>query len=400
MVRAIAYRLLPGVIVGALAMGSPVASVPAQEKPHTAAQGQDAAALIKAGREALAAGQAHEAAGLADRALALAPRNREAVGLKIQAAIAQGKPQEALRAYDALVASLAKQDMQLLGVLSTGLLEQAARAASPNPELGIEALYRLARSGNATARQELERRMSLGGNDAQALPLLTALARLGDAKAGEWFASRVRQSTGEDRVEAIRTLENLRLVKQAGVLDELLAGSDPGARAVAAEAAGALDYRAALPRLRELLTDAQPAVRMFAAIAVKRLGDPSADTQVSALLQSPIPQMRLMAAAAYQTSSTTEWVPLVRELLSEQNGMTRIRAAELLACCDKATARPALVAALDGRNPFERNEAMRILEDKRLADAPLIRRLLADDDAWVRVYAAGAGLAAAAPAAK
>jgi len=354
--------------------------------------------LVAQARQAMTAGRVDEAAALADQALAIAPRNRDAVSVKIQAAFALGKPPDAFRAYDAFVTRPADHDIQLLALLSKGLLVAAAGVAGPSPDLGIEARYRLARSGDAAARQDLERKLSLGGSDSQVLPLLTALARLGDPKAGGWFADQVRQSSGGDQVEAIRTLVRLKLTAQAGVLVDLLGSDDPNVRAVAAGALGSLEYRAALPRLRELLADAVPAVRMFAAMAVKRLGDPSADAQVAGFLQSPVPELRLVAAEAYQTSKTTEWVPLVRELLGEPSVMTRIRAAELLACCDQANARVALAATVDRGNPLERHEAARVLEDKGLADPPLIRRLLGDDDAWIRTYAAGAALVAASAA--
>ena len=172
-----------------------------------------------------------------------------------------------------------------------------------------------------------------------------------------------------------------------------MSSGNPSVQALAAGALGRLEYRPALPQLRTLLQSEQPAVRMYAAIAVKRLGDPSGDAGVAAMLQSPIPQLRLMAAEAYQTSATTQWVAPVRELLSDQSETTRLRAAEMLACCDKVTARAALVTMLD--SAIVRLEAARILEDKALADPPLIRRLLGDADPWVRMYGAGAALDAA-----
>jgi tetratricopeptide (TPR) repeat protein len=370
-----------------------VLCVAAAAAAQQASSGESARQLALA-REALTAGRADEAATCADRALAIAPRNREAVGVRIQAAFAQGRTQDAFRVYDSLVSRPADHDVRLLALIGIGLLDQIVRADSPNPELGAEALYRLARNGSAPARQELERRMTSVGYEEATLPIRMALARLGDAKAAEWFAARV-QSAGSDRVEAIRVLADLKLVRQANALLDLLTSGEPGVRASAAAAAGALGYREALPQLRVLLKDDQPGVRMYAAVAVKRLGDASADEFVATLLQSQIPQMRLMAAEAYQASNSTQWVPLVRELLTEPNAMIRLRAAELLACCDRAVARSALLGTLDSQNPLERLEAVRILEDKGLADPPLIRRLLGDADPWVRMHAAGAALAAA-----
>ncbi len=314
--------------------------------------------------------------------------------MKIQAAVALGRPTDALRTYDQF-AGRGGQDLPLLAVLSTAFLEQTARAEGSPSGLAIEAQYRLARSGNQAARGELERKSALGGSDSQSLPLLTALARLGDAKAGAWFADRVRQTSGGDRVDAIRTLADLRLAGQAAVLVDLLSDRDPNTRAVAAQALGSLEYRAALPALKTLLGDAIPAVKLYAAVAVKRLGDPSANAQVTAWLNSPVPEMRLIAASAYQGASTTEWVAPVRELLGERNVTTRIRAAELISCCDKVSARSTLVAIIDGGNPVERTPALRVLEEKALADAPLVRRLLGSDDPWVRLHAAGAALNAA-----
>jgi HEAT repeat protein len=103
-----------------------------------------------------------------------------------------------------------------------------------------------------------------------------------------------------------------------------------------------------------------------------------------------------MAAEAYQTSKSTEWIPAIKSLLGDRNEMTRLRAAELLACCDQTSARTALVGALDGPNQLIRNEAARILEAKGLADPTVARRLLGDPFEGVRLYGAGATLLAAA----
>jgi hypothetical protein len=132
-----------------------------------------------------------------------------------------------------------------------------------------------------------------------------------------------------------------------------------------------------------------PIVRMFAAPALKRLGDTSADAQVAQMLAGDSPEMRLEAALAYPQSSRAPWVERVKALRADRDGLARVRAAEVLACCDPPTARAILNDALADPMPPMRVEAARVFELKDLADAVVARRLLGDSFDHVRLHGAG-----------
>jgi len=85
------------------------------------------------------------------------------------------------------------------------------------------------------------------------------------------------------------------------------------------------------------------------------------------------------------------------EALLEADGMPRVQAASILAGDDHAGARRVLARVLaDGARPsLERRTAARgLARDAMRPDA--VRSALRDDDAFVRIYAAGGILAAAA----
>jgi HEAT repeat protein len=111
--------------------------------------------------------------------------------------------------------------------------------------------------------------------------------------------------------------------------------------------------------------------------------------------------MRLIAAEAYADRGTGAWVNALMPLLQDTAGLTRLRAAELLAPVNPEAARGVLTAAAADNNPVVRAEATRILDAPAIAaaipsDLPSLRRLLRDPDPGVRLHAAGIviGLAA------
>jgi hypothetical protein len=82
----------------------------------------------------------------------------------------------------------------------------------------------------------------------------------------------------------------------------------------------------------------------------------------------------------------------VKGLRADRDGLARVRAADVLACCDPATARAILNEALRDPIPPMRVEAARVYELTELADAAIARRLLGDSFDHVRLHGAGAVL--------
>ncbi|MBE3135696.1 MAG: HEAT repeat domain-containing protein, partial [Acidobacteria bacterium] len=156
-------------------------------------------------------------------------------------------------------------------------------------------------------------------------------------------------------------------------------------------------YREALPSLREALDDPIPYVRLSAAAAVKQFGDAAADARIDSMLKSESPDVRLMAVEALAGGKSRGWVSITKPLLADPNGLTRLRAAKLLARDEPDAARAVLARAVADPNPVVRQDAVRILETLRPYDVKLLRGLLRDKSQWVRLYAAGSLLAAAKP---
>jgi hypothetical protein len=104
--------------------------------------------------------------------------------------------------------------------------------------------------------------------------------------------------------------------------------------------------------------------------------------------------VQVIAAGAWQfsTARSPAWDKAARTLLASANDLHRVRAAELLACCDPTAARTVLTSALGSPNPLLRAAAARVLESRpELADATSARQTLGDTAVSVRLH--GAGLA-------
>ncbi len=369
--------------------------IPALANPAAAGAvqqaGADVAATIKAGRASLDAGRIDEADAAANRVLSEFPANREAADLKVAVLLRKQQYEEALAAYDNYARLARHADVALLAPIAKAELTRLCQAQmSDDGALAAAAYERLARAGDAEATRVLKGLAArLASASPDRLAPVVSLARLGDGDAARTLAAGLRSAAAEAKRQIIKLLKEAQARSEAPALIPLLSDSDPGVRAAAAAALGALDCVAALPALRPLLHDPAPIVRPFAVVSMKRLGDTSVDSQVAAMLRSDIPDVRLIAAEAYQQSKSTQWVQWIKPLLDERNDVTRLRAAEALVAGDPGTARLALLGALQSENFMVRNEASRIVDEKKLADAALARRLLSDASPWVRVRAAG-----------
>ncbi len=189
------------------------------------------------------------------------------------------------------------------------------------------------------------------------------------------------------------------------MLRSLLKHPSAPVRMDAALSLGAIGATDALPDLKALMTD--PEVRSYAAVAAARLGDAEADGVVQELLGSPVMDMRLLGAQAYQGKGTGPWVQAVMPALKDPDGLTRIRAAEILAPVAPDAALPVLLEASKDPNPVVRADVVRVFEKTGLiAPDPggavpaigteaatgleALRRRLRDPEASARLHAAGA----------
>ena len=172
----------------------------------------------------------------------------------------------------------------------------------------------------------------------------------------------------------------------------------------------------AIPDLKAMMND--PEVRAYAAVALVQLGDSEAQPIVQELLQSPVLDMRVLGAQAYAGKGGGPWVQALLPALQDPNGLTRIRAAELLMPVAPESAMPVLLEAAKDSNPVVRADVTRVLDqsaataeasaqapaaDAGPAPAPAtaalgleaLRRLLRDQDPSTRLHAASAILSSA-----
>ena len=323
--------------------------------------------------------------------------NRETAGVQIAAALQQENYDRALAAYDSYVAASAKPDPALLVQIAKADLNRIVRLNKSQRIVTISALERLARAGDSTAMQALTRQAAEATPmSAEDVALTSALVRLGDRAAIEKLGKLLAASS-DRRGDAIRVIQDTGARSLAPQVAQYLGDPQPQVRCAAALAVGVLQYADAIPRLQEIFTTDEQIVRLYAATALKRLGQTSANAYLLNILQTGAPEVRLIAAEAYQSAATTQWIQYVTDLLNDPNEINRLRAAEVIACCNPGMARGPLVSAVGSENPSLRADAARILETKNLADVRLARRLLGDSADAVRVYGAGAALHAAAP---
>ena len=128
----------------------------------------------------------------------------------------------------------------------------------------------------------------------------------------------------------------------------------------AALSLGKIGATDAVPDLKAMMSD--PEVRSYAAVALARLGDPDGEAVVQELLKSSVLDMRLLGAQAYEGKGTGPWVQAVMPALQDPNGLTRIRAAEMLAPVAPEAALPVLLEASKDPNPVVRADVMRVFE--------------------------------------
>jgi hypothetical protein len=256
-------------------------------------------------------------------------------------------------------------------------------------EIRARAMEARARLGDADARRALEDGAKTGSPDSWEATL--ALARLGDGPAADVVAASVREAVGSRKVTALGSLRGLPgrpAVIEAirGALEE----KDDMVRDAAAEAATGRDAPALVRPLREVVKTARFTAPLRAAVALMRMGDATGRNLVEAGLEDALPDGRILAARAYVGRPAAAWASKLEPVLSDPNQLLRILAAELLLPVRPGPARSALEPLLADANPVLRAEAVRVAAADPATPLPKLRAALADEAAWVRLYAAEA----------
>ena len=374
-------------LAAGLASGALLAQTPA---------GADVTQAIEAAKALKAAGKPAEAADALAAILKKQPASADAAALQVETLVELNRFDEALKTYDGYVLALKKPDLAVLTRLGRADLVRTVRAKADQPILRAQALERLARQGDADALTALrEQAGSTSAVSPESLAPVVALARLQDPAGEKRLGELLNSGTPILRAQVIQAIGQGNVRSQASRLIPLLGESDANVRNATAVALGLLQAKQAIPQLRNSFqNDEAGSVKMFAAVALKQVGDSSADSFLEGLLTKGHPEVQMIAAGAWQfsTSRSPAWDKAARTLLAGPNDLHRLRAAELLACCNPVAAKDVLTSALASPNPLLRSGAARVFESRpELADAAIARRVLGDAVIGVRLH--GAGLA-------
>lgn len=372
-----------GSIAPALAQQKPAREKPAQPKSAqaTPTPTQAAAAMVTAG-------QYEDALVALQRTLAMAPTDRDAVMVKIDALAGLGKNAEALDSYQAFIAaSNTPQDAALARHIARALLRQAAVSTHPDAQ---PAAIELLKAAGETA-----------GTPARVKPNLTG--QNGVATTGTQNPEDVLSNAAAP-VEAKRTaLDQLTAPvtpKAQGLVRAALKERDQWLRTTAAYTAKRLDLRAAVPELQAALQDNFFPLKIAAAATLREWGNKAGDEVIYGALKSDFLAGRLPAARALKATGDTSWPPQIAPILDSPRANERVAAADLLLPipAHAARAREILKTEMSGKEVPLRREAVRALATQGDADPWNYLLLMRDADPVVRVYAAGVLMRKLAPA--
>jgi HEAT repeat protein len=320
-----------------------------------AAPDADTAALA-AGWNAVAAGRFDQAVKTADGLLRRRAWDHGANLLRI-VALARTSPVRGLDAYEQWLKRAHVDEAAMLEPVAIAFLQ--AIVSSPRPELRTPALRALTLNGVVGAREAL----AAEGGGADQSEIDAAQAKSGDAAAQQ------------------------RLV-------ERLKSSNPQERAAAAEALGSSRSDAVHAALAQMRQDPDPGVRTAVSVSLAEMGDTEALATVERMLSTNVPDVQIMASRAYG-GRPGPWVAVVRPLLDNPDGTTRLDAARAIAPVDPEAARKTLAAALRDGNPVIRFESARVFAESPALqltkeDIVTLRQRLRDTDPAVRMAVASA----------
>lgn len=362
-----------------------------------ASQSPEVTQALEFARASKQAGRPNDAIDALAAVLKKFPGSADASRLQIETLFEVDRQAEALKVYDAYAAAQPKADPAVLGALARSDLRRTARVRSSQPQSLVRALERLAREGDADALQGLRQAADATSViSPDSLAPVIALARVKDPAGETRLVQMLGTSAPLERAQVVQAIGQAALRSQAPRVLALLGDPDLNVRNAAAVALGLLQDKQAVPQLRNAFqNDEAGSVKLFAAVALRQLGDASADTFLEDRLKGQIAELQVIAAGAWQfaTSRSPVWEKAVRTLLGSANELHRLKAAELLACCDRVAARNVLTSALASPNPLLRAAAAAALEARpELADLALARRLLGDAAESVRIHGAGLAL--------
>ena len=356
-------------------------------QPTPAERERQAAVVLEQARQARTKGNPTAALRLVDEALEILPTSRDAALLKIELASAAGDIPVAFTAYDAYSKAVGKAEAMLLVPIARAELRKLGE--DDLSEIRVGALATLAAHGDKSARERLDK--SAASQDGGSEAADGALARLGSDRAAARLAERIRSGGLASRLSALDTAKELTSTPPAvqSAVTAALDDKDSAIRAAAAQTAGALKLKSALPGLRRLVASSGPYfVRLSAAASLQRLGDPGGADVLKAALEGDIPEAKAFAARAFSATEAETWRAVMESQLETTTGIDALNAAELLLPLRSEAALQVVERSTADPNPSIRARAARLMAQQPSAPPAVLRRLLADEAPLVRLHTA------------
>jgi HEAT repeat protein len=315
---------------------------------------------------------------IAEQLLKQAATDHVALMVRIAARAEAGNPSTALDAYEEWLQRSRREDLFLLEPVAVATL--AALAGSADQGIVSASLIRLARYDPGRARLLLPR----GPTRSPALD--GAAAALGDPEAIARLSKALSSSTPPIKMLALSQMSNVPSIDSA-MLVPLLSDPAPPVRAEAAKALAARAGSQAIDRLRPLLQDPDGFVRVSAAVALAQLGDGDATRALMQMMESPAGDTAAMAATVLKQKGV-DVSAVAERVLRDENPLTRLSAIPLIQTSDPARALDLLRQAARDSNPVIRSRTAEVLEHIGVEDLAVLRTLLRDESAEVRMHAA------------
>src|ERR1019366_4693595 len=193
------------------------------------------------------------------------------------------------------------------------------------------------------------------------------------------------------RAEALEELKDVNPPDAGTIILGKLGDNSHLVRKAAALAAGELQYRPAQPRLDDLLETANGSERIAVIFALHRLGDPSHSHELEKTAMDGDPRIRGDTALVLGMLGEKSAIPILRSMLKDNDAKVRLEAADALWRMGDQLGADGLVAATLSNNPDDRMIALLGLAEPR--DTQVlgnVEGLLTDDTVEVGLVAARA----------
>lgn len=285
----------------------------------------------------------------------------------------------------ALIAAQSSKPSSALTALKRALQD-------PAPAVRIAAISALGDTGDQSV-VDILRRMARADEGALPVFAAAALVKLGHADAFDDILSTATLPDPDARMAAIGVLGRLKLPRGFTVLSQSVYDPDPSVRAFAAGALGEFGTPESAAPLTHAIGDEDPRVRSIAAASLGRLQLPHVRPLLWQAAKDPVDFVRAGAVEGLLRIGDAEAALVARELTKHANPSIRSAVAQAIGLSRYKPGISLLDLLRQDLQPQPRLMAARALGRMARREAlPVLKPMLQDSDAAIRVTAAGSVL--------